>query len=117
MTRRPDGTLEADILRILWTLGRPATPGDVRDRLEGDLAYTSVATVLGRLCDKQLVRRRREGRAYVYEPLASEADLAGERIRTVLAAVDDRHAALAGFVRKLDPDDAAALRRLLENLR
>ena len=62
MTRRADGELESEVLRALWTLDRPASPSDVIDAMDTDLAYTSIATVLGRLCDKGLVTRQRVGR-------------------------------------------------------
>ena len=66
MTRRPDGTLEADVLQALWALDRPASPGDVIEQMQTDLAYTSIATILGRLCDKGLAERHRQGRSFVY---------------------------------------------------
>ncbi len=113
MTRRADGELETDVLRALWTLDRPASPGDVIAEMDTDLAYTSIATILGRLCDKELARRKRVGRAYLYTAASSEADLTARRLRTVLDATSDRRSALAGFAQSLDPDDAAQLVALL----
>ena len=40
------------------------TPGEVRDALGGDLAYTTVMTVLTRLFEKGLVTRTQQGRAF-----------------------------------------------------
>ncbi len=115
MTRRPDGTLESDVLQALWALDRPASPSDVIAQMQTELAYTSIATVLGRLCDKGLVERRRQGRGFVYRPSASEAELIARRIRSLLDATNDRASALAGFAHGLDPADAASLRALLED--
>ena len=53
-SRRPPGALGTQ---------RATTPSDVIEQMQTDLAYTSIATVLGRLCDKGLVERRREGAA------------------------------------------------------
>lgn len=115
MTRRPDGALETDVLRALWNLQQPASASEVIDEMQTDLAYTSIATILGRLCDKGLAQRRRSGRAFRYEATSTEADVTGDRIRSVLAAAGDRETALAGFVKALDPGDAAVLSALLHS--
>jgi predicted transcriptional regulator len=111
MTRRADGALETDVLRALWNIDQPASPSDVIE----DLAYTSIATILGRLCDKGLATRKRSGRAYRYEAASSEADLTAQRLRTILDAASDRQSALAGFAQALDPADAAQLFAILND--
>ncbi len=115
MTRRADGTLETDVLRALWSLDRPASPSDVIDEMGTDLAYTSIATILGRLCDKGLANRKRSGRAFEYEAATSEADLTARRLRSILDAASDRGSALAGFAQSLDPADAARLAAILND--
>lgn len=71
------GSLELAVLRALWT-GAPATVrtvlGRVNDGRDGDLAYTSVMTVLDRLHDKELVTREQSGRAYEYTPVHDDED-------------------------------------------
>jgi len=114
MSRRPDGALETDVLRALWAANAPMSPADVLDCVEPDLAYTSIATVLNRLCDKGLVTRTRVGRKYVYLATGSEADLTARRIGTLLDAADDREAALAGFLRTLNSEDTHVLKALLD---
>jgi predicted transcriptional regulator len=66
------GSLEAEVLASLRELGE-APARDVRTALERHgtkVAYTTVATILSRLHDKRLVKRRREtcrgGERYVY---------------------------------------------------
>ncbi len=113
MGRRPDGALEHDILAVLWAQRRPLLPGEIKELLHTELAYTSVATVLGRLHVKGLVGRQQVGRAFAYEALVDEAALAARRIGDVLASVSDRKAVLAGFVGNLSKRDAKALRVLL----
>jgi len=113
MAKRADGALESDVLRALWNLERPASPADVIEQMQTDLAYTSIATILGRLCEKDLARRERDGRAYRYSAVSSEADLTAQRIRTLLDSASDRESALAGFAQSLDPADASVLAALL----
>ncbi len=57
-THPTDGELE--ILRVLWERG-PSSLGEVCEALrrERDVATTTVATMLGVMLDKRLVRRRR----------------------------------------------------------
>lgn len=116
MTRRADGALETDVLRALWALDRPASPPEVMEQMGTDLAYTSIATILGRLCDKGLASRERAGRTYAYTAV-SETALTARRIRSVLDAASDRATALAGFAESLDADEAAQLAALLDRTR
>ena len=114
MAKRPDGALEHDIMTVLWAQGRPLQPGEIKELLHTDLAYTSVATVLGRLHVKGLVGRHEAGRAFAYEALVDESALAARRIGDLLASASDRRAVLAGFIGSLSKRDAKALRALLE---
>ena len=111
--RRAMGALESEVLEQLWSLGRPATPSEVLDALDDDLAYTTVMTILSRLWEKGLVRRAREGRAFAYSPILSEAELAAQRMQEQLAAAHDRPGALTKFAETLSARDARALRAVL----
>ncbi|HXV00549.1 MAG TPA: BlaI/MecI/CopY family transcriptional regulator [Caulobacteraceae bacterium] len=62
--------LELQIMQVLWD-GGAATVGEVQSRLAGELAYTTVQTMLGVLLRKKKVRRDLAGRAYVYRPAIS----------------------------------------------
>ncbi len=46
MTRRPDGALENDVLRVLWDADGALLPGEINERLDAGYAYTSIATNL-----------------------------------------------------------------------
>ncbi len=117
MTKRPDGALEHDILAVLWAADRPLLPAEVKDGLAAPLAYTSVATVLGRLHFKGLVTRTEVGRAFAYTASFDEVQLAARRMDDVLARVTDREAVLAGFVSGLSAKEAKSLRSILNTRR
>jgi predicted transcriptional regulator len=117
MAKRPDGALEHDIMKVLWTSKRPLQPGQINDLLETHLAYTSVATVLGRLHAKGWVQRAESGRAYAYRAAVTESALVARRIGDLLASADDRRAVLAEFVGSLSKRDADAVRALLDKPR
>jgi predicted transcriptional regulator len=111
--RRGQGELEAQVLAALHHAPGPATAAWVQERLGGDLAYTTVMTILSRLHAKQAVTRERAGRAYVWTPAADEAGLAALRMRRVLDGEPDRDAVLTSFVSTLSTHDEELLRSLL----
>ena len=112
-SRRAAGELEGAVLGVLHAAGIPLSPGAVRERLGGDLAYTTVVTILSRLHAKGVLKRARAGRAYLYAPVADEPGLAARRMATVLAGEPDREAVLARFVSGLSGSDEQLLRRML----
>jgi predicted transcriptional regulator len=68
---------ELDIMSVLWDLGE-ATVTEVRDRVDPNLAYTSVSTMIRMLEMKGYVSHRRgEGKTHVYYPVI-DAEAAGE---------------------------------------
>jgi len=110
------GELESEVMRRLWAADGPMTPSEVRDALDNGLAYTTVMTILGRLWEKGLARRERQGRAYVYWPTLSEAELIAQRMGAVLDRADDREKSLARFVDQLSAKDERDLRQILSRL-
>ena len=75
------GDLETAVMNVVWEKGE-ATVHDVRAALapQRDAAYTTVMTVMSRLAAKGVLRRRKSGRAYVYEPVAEQEQLAGSML-------------------------------------
>jgi len=64
-------------MSVLWELGE-ATVTEVRDRIDPNLAYTSISSMIRTLELKGYVSHRRgEGKTHVYYPLI-EAEAAGE---------------------------------------
>lgn len=114
MTRKRLGQLEAEILAVLASTDAFMSTARLRERLTGDPAYTTVNTVLFRLLDKGLVERRQEGRAYHYRLIANESELAAERMFDHLRIANDPSSVLSQFVDGLSPQEAAALRQVLE---
>ncbi|MBU6532638.1 BlaI/MecI/CopY family transcriptional regulator [Streptomyces sp. NPDC057245] len=115
--RRGQGELEALVLSALSGADGPVTAGWVQENLGGDLAYTTVITILTRLLEKGAVSRERAGRSFAWTPASDHAGLAARKMRKVLDAESDREAVLASFVTGLDPDDERLLRALLGHAR
>ena len=114
------GSLEAQIIRILWE--RPSLPvRDVVEALPGRRAraYTTVMTVMNRLTEKGLLKRRPDGRAYVYTPIVSEEEFVEQLTRSMVRSLlnDFGDVAVANFVGELrdtDPGEFQRLRELVE---
>jgi BlaI family transcriptional regulator, penicillinase repressor len=70
---------ELDIMSVLWDLGE-ATVNEVRERVDPNLAYTSISTMIRTLEMKGYVSHRRgEGKTHVYFP-AVDPETAGESV-------------------------------------
>jgi predicted transcriptional regulator len=114
------GNLERDVMERVWAAPTPVTVREVHEALtERDLAYTTVMTVLDRLAKKGIVNRVRDGRAYRYEAAATKDQLVADLMREALdgaGAEAERTAALVRFVDQATPDEAAAIRKALEEL-
>jgi predicted transcriptional regulator len=109
------GVLEAEVMELAWRRGDWFGVNDVLAALPGQRrAYTTVMTIVTRLCDKGLLERRGQGRGFVYRAALSMEELAARTLRDVLDAADDPQAVLAHFVKDLEasPELLARLRTL-----
>ncbi|APY89677.1 BlaI/MecI/CopY family transcriptional regulator [Streptomyces alfalfae] len=113
LRRRAQGELEQQVLAALRAAPGPVSAAWVQERIGGDLAYTTVMTILTRLLAKDVVTRERAGRSFAWSSASDEAGLAAFRMRKVLDGESDREAVLASFVTTLTPDDEQLLRDLL----
>ena len=111
--RRAKGSLESEVLAALWAADQSLTPAAVVEAIGGDLAYTTVQTILVRLHAKGAVAREQSGRAFAYTPVLDNAGLAADRMQALLDKGGDHLAVLRRFVRTLSAEDEAALTRLL----
>lgn len=105
----PGGKLEYAVLAALCDLGR-ASARDLHTRVgePQGLVYTTTAKVLERLQAKGLVRRRRRGRSFLYEPAIDRRALDRARARDALARLFGRApwpamATLVEAMESLDP--------------
>ncbi len=88
MTSRP-AQLEMDCLKVLWKQSE-ASVSEVRAGLPRPLAYTTVMTVLDRMCTKGLVTRRKRGRGYAYAAALDLDSARAQAVRQLLANLFDQ---------------------------
>lgn len=113
------GPLEYEVMGALWR-GAPASVKTVLDRINDErpkrerLAYTTVMTVLGRLHEKGLLDRVKEGRGYDYTPRFDEARLIEHLGQQEVAELVDRYGmvALTQFAAALGDADPATMQRI-----
>ena len=89
MARKKSPTLteaELRLMEIIWSKGSANTT-DVLKALPGDeqLAYTTVLTTLRILEDKGYVRHTKEGKAFVYHPVAGRDEVSRGALRLLIS--------------------------------
>lgn len=104
-------------MEIVWASG----PGDfsvsdVHDKLSGErnIAYTTVMTTVGRLHDKGLLERERDGKRYLYRPVMDQDEFLRAMARDVLGSLFDAglEGAEALLLERVAEADGADLDRL-----
>ena len=77
---------ELDIMAVLWQEG-PSTVAEVRERLEDELAYNTVLTMLRIMEDKGYVEHTEVGRTYRFHPLVDRESAGSSAIRRLVETV------------------------------
>ena len=77
---------ELDLMAILWEEGS-ATVSDVKERLEDELAYTTVLTTLRNMEAKDYVFHTEDGRAYRYHPRIPREEAGRSAIQRLIRKV------------------------------
>jgi BlaI family penicillinase repressor len=75
--------LELEIMKVLWETGA-ANVQTVQQRLERELAYTTVQTMLNILHRKGKVKRTLKDRAYFYRPAVSRSQVVKQAVNDLV---------------------------------
>lgn len=122
MARKPSSTLteaESRIMDVLWQKGE-ASVHDVVDGISSETkqAYNTIQTILGILKDKGLVKIRKEGRAFLYQPLMSRGEARTQALKQLIGnAFGGSPSALAQHLLKdsdIDEGEISALEQVIE---
>lgn len=111
------GNLEQEIMNILWEAQTALKPAEVQERCKGELAYTTVMTMLQRLHRKGILNRERDGNAYRYAPKISKDSYASTTLDKVYKGILAAYGplAIANFIEsvKSDPQHRELLQKYL----
>lgn len=80
---------ELEIMQVFWSSG-PLTANDVRDALATagrDLAYTTVATLIRILSEKEFLEQTNTERPFIYQSIRSFEDVSGNLVNDLLKRV------------------------------
>lgn len=109
------GSLESALMKRIWQLGETSVR-DLHSELSSRLAYTTVMTTLDRLYKKGWLKRRKEGKAYLYAAAFSEEAyrdrMTQHLIGMALEHRQDSQAVLSRFVDAVSDSDRELLTRL-----
>lgn len=109
------GELEAAIMEALWSVASPATVTEVQRALPGEpRAYHTVTTVMTRLCDKGLLRRRKRSDVWHYAPTLTREEFQAHVAHQVVTGLLNLapEAAINSMLDVLDASDPEALDEL-----
>lgn len=102
------------MMMVFWDQpDRFLTVRQVSERMDAELAYTTVMTLLSRLNTKGHLERQQQGRAWAYRPVLTRSEHAAQAMTAALHESDDHADALLHFVEHLTPEEQQALRHRL----
>ena len=111
--------LELEILKVLWDES-PLPVRDVRDRLEErnrPLTHSSVITILNIMVRKGYLRRRKDGKSFLFAPKVEKGRVAGGILGDLLSRVFEGSSSAMVMnlleTADLDADELAELRQLI----
>ncbi len=112
--------LELEILKVLWDES-PLSVRDVRGRLEAragrTLTHSSVITMLNIMVRKGYLRRKKEGKAFLFSPKVERQSVTGGMVGDMLSRVFDGSPAdlVLNLIETadLDAEELGELRRLI----
>lgn len=118
---RPEKTsltrLELAIMQVIWKQGAGSVSA-VQDAMDQKLAYTTVQTMLNILCRKGKLKRKLEGRAYVYSAAVTEDKALRHAVRDLVDRMfgGSSEELVMSLIknREIDPGRIAELSRRLE---
>lgn len=108
------GELELRILELMWHYKSIDAKGVCTYLHKDDIKLSTAQTTLERLYKKKLVSRIKEGRAYIYEPKLSRAELMARLVGNVISTLHDGSAEsiLSSFVSIAEKMNTESLDRL-----
>jgi predicted transcriptional regulator len=115
------GPLETDIMQIVWQDER-STVKKIHRKLSQtrEIAYTTVMTTMSRLAEKGVLKRHREGLAYVYTPAISEDDFVTMVVQQVLDGLLDDYSETAvdymvDYLARRNPSELRRLHKVIQS--
>lgn len=115
------GKLEKEVMEIVWLSKTPISVKSAHEIIskQRKIAYTTIMTIMGRLTAKGLLKRKGEGKAYLYQPVYSKdrflAKASQQIIKNFVANFGD--GAVAHFAQEIEKIPEDKRQKLLKMLK
>ncbi|GAW92529.1 transcriptional regulator [Calderihabitans maritimus] len=119
-TERVLGSLEAEIMEIIWQASGKVTIREVQEKIltQREISFNTVMTVMNRLVNKGLLEKEKISNSFHYRATISKADFLGNVSRRVARGLleDFGESTIAHFVEamaEVNPDYLSRLESLI----
>jgi predicted transcriptional regulator len=110
------GNLESDIMDIVWQKDCEVCVRDVFEELASrrEIAYTTVMTIMGRLSDKKILNKRKEGNTSYFLPVQTRDEFTQGVVGNVVDSLleDFAEATLSHFISRVSRNDRDTIEKL-----
>lgn len=110
------GSLESEVMDIIWRKGCEVCVRDIFEELASrrEIAYTTVMTIMVRLSEKKLLRKRKAGKVSFYEPALSRDEFTVNVVGNVVDSLleDFADATMSHFLSRVGRHDRETIAKL-----
>ena len=115
------GELESQVMDIIWSK-KSSSVNDVLDELKKNrnISYTTLSTILHRLCTKKLIAKKQQKSFYVYTPCISKSEYGTSLVSSFMNNIlsnfgDTAITSFAESLHKLPKKEKTKLLKILES--
>jgi len=106
---------------VLWKSGRPLKPAEVLEQMGEGHAYTTIMTILKRLTERKILKRKFEGKVYLYSPITCREKFVESNLKDIFGDLVNSYGktAISNFVEvvKNNKEDMRLLKEFIETNR
>ncbi|AWB68926.1 hypothetical protein C2869_05475 [Saccharobesus litoralis] len=104
------GVREIEVLRILWHKPHQSVQQVLEQIAEQQLSLSTLQSTLERLYRKNLVKREKQGRHYVYQAAISQSTIISQLMQDIASQISggDKAPMISGFMQFIGDDNSAS---------
>jgi predicted transcriptional regulator len=110
------GSLESEVMDTIWRKDCEVCVRDIYEDLllHREIAYTTVMTIMGRLSDKKILTKRKDGNTSFFIPAMSREEFTTNVVENVVDSLleDFAEATMSHFLTRVRRDDRETIEKL-----